>query len=188
MGSLITFVVIAIVLGMTLFGWTMVLKIQRDRKISDLKIQFIRLASSEESAYQHYIQTERELQDNELKVEKSRQTILSLRNSLKAGRQELREMINKLRLVKRKYALVGVVKMSLDDELEFTRLAEEVRNRLLSNNEDKKRIASENEKIIQIVAPFEELRRESVENEKVWEGIRRELDRIEAEFRKLDDE
>lgn len=188
MGSLITFIVIALFLGLTLFGWTMVLKIQRDRKISELKIQFMRLASSEENAYQRFIQSERQVQDGELKVEKAHQTIVLLKGNLAGRRTELRELIEKLRVVKRKYALVGANRMSLDDELEYTKLTSEVRSRLTQNNEDKIRIATEFRKIQETNALFDEQGKESDEHEKAWENIRRELDRVEFEFRKLDDD
>ncbi len=188
MGSLVTFAIIAVFLGLTLFGWTLVLKIQRDRKISDLKIQYLRISANEESAYQRYIQAERQLQDIELKEEKSHQTISLLKSSIIGRRRELRELIDRLRIIKRKYNLVGSGRVSLDDDVEMTKLINEVRSRLTMNNEDKKRIISEKSKIVDSVASMADLRQESDQYEKEWEKVRREVDKVEIEFRKLDEE
>jgi hypothetical protein len=188
MGSLVTFAIIAVFLGLTLFGWTLVLKIQRDRKISDLKIQYLRISASEESDYQRYIQAERQLQDVELKEEKSHQTISLLKNNIIGRRRELRELIDRLRIIKRKYNLVGSGRMSLDDDVDMTKLISEVRSRLMMNNEDKKRIKSERLKIVDSVASMTDLRQETEQYEKEWEKIRREVDKLEIEFRKLDEE
>lgn len=188
MGSLVTFAIIAVFLGLTLFGWTLVLKIQRDRKISDLKIQYLRISATEESAYQRYIQAERQLQDVELKEEKSHQTISLLKNNIIGRRRELRELIDRLRIIKRKYNLVGSGRMSLDDDVDMTKLTSEVRSRLMMNNEDKKRIKSERLKIVDSVASMADLRQETEQYEKEWEKIRREVDKLEIEFRKLDEE
>lgn len=188
MGSLVTFAIIAVFLGLTLFGWTLVLKIQRDRKISDLKIQYLRISANEESAYQRYIQAERQSQDIELKEEKSHQTISLLKSSIIGRRRELRELIDRLRIIKRKYNLVGSGRVSLDDDVEMTKLINEVRSRLTMNNEDKKRIISEKSKIVDSVASMADLRQESDQYEKEWEKVRREVDKVEIEFRKLDEE
>ncbi|MCE5271695.1 hypothetical protein LLH00_10480 [bacterium] len=188
MGSLLTFAVIAVVLGLTLFGWTLVLKLQRDRKISDLKIQYLRTAASEESAYQHYIQAERQLQDLELKEEKCRQTISILKSNIIGRRNELHELIDKLRIIKRKYSLVGSGRMNLDDDLELTKLTSEVRSRLVLNNEDKKRVIFERMRIKEAVASLTETRQETGEHETAWETVRREMDKIEIDFRKLDED
>jgi len=188
MGSLLTFAVIAVVLGLTLFGWTLVLKLQRDRKISDLKIQYLRTAANEESAYAHYIQAERQLQDLELKEEKSRQSISVLKSNLIGRRNELHELIDKLRIIKRKYSLVGSGRMNLDDDLELTKLISEVRSRLVLNNEDKKRIIFERSRIVETLVSLTEIRQETGEHETAWEKVRREMDKIEVDFRKLDEE
>jgi hypothetical protein len=188
MGSLITFVIIVVVLALTLIAWTMVLRFQHAKKISDSKIQYLRVVSAENNAYQHYVQAAKNLQDMELNVEKSRQTIAVVSQNLDARKKELRELIGKLRIIKNNQGPEGQGKNDLDTELELTKLTGEVKTRLIMNNEDKKRIIAERLRIAENRANIPDLEKEAEELSGVWDAQRRELERVENEFRRLDNE
>ena len=186
MGPLIIFVVIVVAMALIIFGWAMVLRIQRERKISEFKVNYMRLAGEEQAAYQRYIHAERALQDVEMDMHKSKELIAELRIRLKHRRTELRELIEKMRLVKAKINLLTGSAKNLDLEVDRTKLTSEIKSRLMFNNDDKKRILNEVKKIQEKLGDLPFLAKESAELGTTWENLRQALEQIENEFRTLD--
>ena len=140
MGSLFIFFVIIIAMSLIIVGWAMVLRIQREKKLSELRITYMRLSGEEQNAYQRYIQAEKALQEVEIGLHKSKEIIVELKIKVKQRKKQLRELIEQLRLVKSKINLLSGSSSKLDLELEETKLLSETRNLLMFKNEDKIRI------------------------------------------------
>jgi len=186
MGPLIIFLVIVIAMALLIFGWAMVLRIQRERKISEYKVNYMRLAGEEQAAYQRYIHAERALQDTEMDVLKSKELVAELKLRVVRRRKELRELIENLRLVKAKIDLLTGSGKNLDLEVDRTKLTSEIKTRLAFSNEDKTRIINEMRKIQEKQQDLPFLTKESADLGNVWENLRQALEQIENEFRSLD--
>jgi len=186
LGSLLVFLVIVIVMSLIIFGWAMVLRIQRERKISEMKVTYLRLAGEEQNAYQRYIQAEKTLQEVESGILKSKEIIVELKAKVKQRRKQLRELLEHLRLVKSKINLLGGSSTKLDLELENTKLTGEIKNLLMFNNEDKIRINAEIAKMSDRTADLPHLAKESAELGETWESARQQLEQVENDFRSLD--
>ena len=71
--SLIVFFLIVIgSLSIVVVTWNLVLRYQRERKISELKITYLRLFGEEENAYQRYVMAEKSMQTIEMDMEKAK--------------------------------------------------------------------------------------------------------------------
>lgn len=186
MGSLLIFFVIVIVMAMIIVGWAMVLRIQRERKISEIKITYLRLAGEEQGAYQRYIHAEKALQEVEIGLQKSKDIIAELRVKVSQRRKQLRELVEHLRLVKSKINLLGGSSTKLDLELENTKLTGEIKSLLMFNNEDKIKINMEIAKMSDKKADLPFLTKESAELGETWEIARQQLEQVENDFRSLD--
>lgn len=186
MGSLFIFFVIIIAMSLIIVGWAMVLRIQREKKLSELRITYMRLSGEEQNAYQRYIQAEKALQEVEIGLHKSKEIIVELKIKVKQRKKQLRELIEQLRLVKSKINLLSGSSSKLDLELEETKLVSETRNLLMFNNEDKIRINAELDKISDKKTDLPFLTKESAELGESWEKARQQLELVENEFRSLD--
>ncbi len=188
MSPAVMLILILLAFCLIIVFWTMALRYQRARKISEIKVAYLRLASQEESAYQRYLTVEKRAQQLELELDKSRESIAELRSKLRSRRGELRELIGRLRIVRSRLALVGPEEGTLDDEIEETKLLAEVRTRLILSQEDKRRIAGDRLRVAERLRELPEVAQESEKNSKAWDQLRRELEAMETEFRKLDEE
>jgi len=186
MGSLLIFFVIVIAMALIIVGWAMVLRIQRERKISEIKITYLRLAGEEQGAYQRYIQAEKALQEVEIGLQKSKEIIIELKVKVSQRRKQLRELVEHLRLIKSKINLLGGSSTKLDLELENTKLTSEIKNLLVFNNEDKTRINAEIAKMADKKVDLPFLTKESAELGENWEIARQQLEQVENDFRSLD--
>ncbi|OGF98201.1 MAG: hypothetical protein A3F83_10130 [Candidatus Glassbacteria bacterium RIFCSPLOWO2_12_FULL_58_11] len=186
MGSLFIFFIIVFIMALLIVGWAMVLKVQKERKISEFKISYMRLSGEEQAAYQHYVQAEKTHQDVEIDIEKSKEIIDSLRLKVQHRRKELRVLIEQLRVIKSKINLLTGSSSKLDLELDRTKLTSEVKTRLMLNNEDKLRILHEKGKIQEKTVDLPYLAKESSERGTAWENLRKQVEQIESEFRALD--
>jgi len=186
MGSLFIFFIIIIAMSLIIVGWAMVLRIQREKKLSELRITYIRLAGEEQNAYQRYIQAEKALQELEIGLHKSKEIIVELKIKVKQRKKQLRELLEQLRLVKSKINLLVGSSSKLDLELEETKLVSETRNLLLFNNEDKIRINAESDKVDDKKTDLPYLTKESTELGESWENARQQLELVENDFRSLD--
>ena len=186
MGSLLIFFVIVIVMALIIVGWAMVLRIQRERKISEMKVAYMRLAGEEQNAYQRYIQAEKTFQEVEIGLQKSKEIIIELKVKVSQRRKQLREFVEHLRQVKSKINLLGGSSSKLDLELENTKLTSEIKNLLMFNNEDKTRINAEIAKIAEKKVDLPFLTKESAELGENWEIARQQLEQVENDFRSLD--
>ncbi len=187
MGPVIFFVVIVIVLILFILGWTFFLRIQKERKISELKINYLRIASEEENAYNRYIQAEKLLQTTEMEMQKCKDIILALKKNMLPRKRELQELIENLRVVKTRHALNPSESALLDAELEVTKLTSEIKTRWVLNDEDKKKIIAERARINEKNTNLPILSREVEELSALWEEVRRELEKVEAAFHNLDE-
>ena len=100
MGPLVFLVVIVLVMILSILGWTFFLRIQKERKISEFKINYLRIASEEENAYTRYLQAEKNLQVYEMEVQKCKDDILAHKKNMIPRKRELRELLENLRVVK----------------------------------------------------------------------------------------
>ena len=185
-GLAIHIFVIIIAMSLIIVGWAMVLRIQREKKLSELRITYMRLSGEEQNAYQRYIQAEKALQEVEIGLHKSKEIIVELKIKVKQRKKQLRELIEQLRLVKSKINLLSGSSSKLDLELEETKLVSETRNLLMFNNEDKIRINAELDKISDKKTDLPFLTKESAELGESWEKARQQLELVENEFRSLD--
>lgn len=185
MGSIFIFLLIIISMTLIIFGWAMAIRIQRERKISELKITYLRLAGEEQNAYQRYIQAEKILQEVEIEIQKGKEIIVELKVKVKQRRKQLRELIENLRLVKSKINLIASNSSKLDLDLEDTKLTSEIKTLLMFNNEDKIRFNAETNKIAEKKVDLPYLTKESAELGNNWEIIRQQVEQVENEFRSL---
>ena len=165
----------------------MVLRFQRERKISELKVAYLGLAAEEQNAYQRYIQAEKAVQDLEMETHKSKELIAELKGKVAERKKELREFIQQLRQLRSEHDFADSPSAKLDLELESTKLISEIKTRLMLNNEDKKRIIAEKDKIEEKKEELPLLTKESEELCASWEKLRKELDQVENEFRRVDE-
>lgn len=186
MASIFIFFIIVIAMSLIISGWAMVLRIQRERKISEMKITYLQLAGEEQNTYQRYIQAEKALQEAEIELQKSKEIIVVLKVRVRQRRKQLRELIEHLRLIKSKINLLAGSSSKLDLELENTKLTSEIKTLLIFNNEDKIRSNSETAKKIEKNADLPFLTKDSAELGENWEKTRRQLEQVENEFRSLD--
>lgn len=186
MEPIFIFLIIIIAMSLIISGWLMVLRLQRERKISEMKIAYFRYAGEEQSAYQVYIQAEKALQEVEIELQKSKEIIVELKVKVKQRKKQLRELIEPLRRVKSKINLLVGSSSKLELELDNTKLTSEIKTLLMFNNMDKIRINSETAKIIEKKVDLPFLTKESAELGKNWEITRQQLEQIENEFRFLD--
>jgi hypothetical protein len=168
--------------------WNLVLRYQRERKISELKITYLRLFGEEENAYQRYIMAEKSMQTIEMDMEKAKEIIIELKSRIITRRKELRELIQQLRIVKSKLNLTDSRNSNLDLEVDSTKLTSEIKTRLVLNNEDKKRVISERKKIEERMVDLPLITREVEQLGSIWESLRREVEQVESEFRQVDGE
>lgn len=185
MGSIFIFLLIIISMTLIIFGWAMAIRIQRERKISELKITYLRLAGEEQNAYQRYIQAEKTLQEVEIEIQKGKEIIVELKVKVKQRRKQLRELIENLRLVKSKINLIANNTSKLDLDLEDTKLTSEIKTLLMFNNEDKIRLNAETNKIAEKKVDLPYLTKESAELGNNWEIIRQQVEQVENEFHSL---
>ena len=186
MGPVIFFVVVVIVMVVFILGWTFFLRVQKERKISEFKINYLRIASEEENAYNRYIQAEKIFQTVEMEVQKCKDIILAIKKNMIPRKRELRELIDELRVVKTRHALNPSESALLDAELEITKLTSEIKTRWVLNDEDKKKIIAERARMIEKNADLPILSKEVEELSALWEELRKELEKVEAAFRDLD--
>jgi len=187
--SLIVFLLIIIgSFSIIVVVWNLVLRYQRERKISELKITYLRLFGEEENAYQRYIMAEKSMQTIEMDMEKAKEIIIELKSRIITRRKELRELIQQLRIVKSKLNLTDSRNSNLDLEVDSTKLTSEIKTRLVLNNEDKKRVISERKKIEERMVDLPLITREVEQLGSIWESLRREVEQVESEFRQVDGE
>jgi len=186
MEMLIFFIVVVVVMIISIAGWLFFLRVQKERKISEFKINYLRVASEEENAYSRYLQAEKNLQDAEMDIQKCKDIIFTLKKNIIPRKKELRELIEELRVVKTRHALNPSEATLLDAELEITKLSSEIKTRWVLNDEDKKKILEERARIEHKGADIPILTQEVEELSGVWEGVRKELEKIEAAFYELD--
>ena len=186
MGSLVIFGVIVIGMGMIITGWAMVLRIQRERKISEFKVNLMRLYGAEQSAYHRYIQAERAVQDVELDAQKSKEMVVQLKIRIRQRRTRLRELIESLRLVKTRLSLVSRGD-KLDMELQRAKLENEIKTLLVLNDQDKKRVNDEKRRFKESQDMMPQMTEESAELSTRWESLRSQVEVVESDFRKLDE-
>ena len=186
MGSLFIFFIIVFIMALVIVGWAMILKVQKERKISECKIAYMRLSGEEQASYQRYVQAEKTYQDVEIDIEKSKEIIGVLRLKVQHRRKELRELIEQLRVVKTKINLQTGSSSKLDLELEKTKLTSEVKTRLMLNNEEKLRLIHEKGKIEEKTVDLPFLAKESAELSTAWENLRKQVEQVESDFRALD--
>ena len=186
MGALGFLIIVVMVMEVSDVGFTFFLRVQRERKISEYKINYLRIAAEEENDYNHYLQAEKNLQDSEMQTQKCKDTILALKKNITPRKQELRELIENLRAVKTRSALDPAEGDLLDVELEITKLVSEIRTRWILNDEDKKKIISERTRLNEKSEDIPLLSKEVEESNALWEESRKALDKIETEFHQLD--
>jgi len=186
MGPVIFFVVVVIVMVVFILGWTFFLRVQKERKISEFKINYLRIASEEENAYNRYIQAEKIFQTIEMDVQKCKDIILALKKNMIPRKRELQELIEELRIVKTRHALNPSESALLDAELEITKLTSEIKTRWVLNDEDKKKIIAERARMTEKNADLPILSKEVEELSALWEEVRKELEKVEAAFHNLD--
>ena len=187
--SLIVFLLIIVgSFSIIVVVWNLVLRYQRERKISELKITYLRLFGEEENAYQRYIMAEKSMQTIEMDMEKAKEIIIELKSRIITRRKELRELIQQLRIVKSKLNLTNSGSSNLDLEVDSTKLTSEIKTRLVLNNEDKKRVISERKKIEERMVDLPLITREVEQLGSIWESLRREVEQVESEFRQVDEE
>lgn len=186
MGPVIFFVVVVIVMVVFILGWTFFLRVQKERKISEFKINYLRIASEEENAYNRYIQAEKIFQTIEMDVQKCKDIILALKKNMIPRKRELQELIEELRIVKSRHALNPSESALLDAELEITKLTSEIKTRWVLNDEDKKKIIAERARMTEKNADLPILSKEVEELSALWEEVRKELEKVEAAFHNLD--
>jgi hypothetical protein len=186
MGPVIFLVVVVVVMTLSILGWTFVLRVQKERKISEFKINYLRIASAEENAYSRYLQAEKNYQIIEMELEKNKDIILLLKKNMIPRKRELRELIESLRIVKTRHALNPSESALLDAELEITKISGEIKTRWFINDEDKKKIIAERTRMNEKNADLPILSKEVDELNIVWDGLRKELEKIELAFLQLD--
>ena len=186
MGPVIFFVVVVIVMVVFILGWTFFLRVQKERKISEFKINYLRIASEEENAYNRYIQAEKIFQTIEMDVQKCKDIILALKKNMIPRKRELQELIEELRIVKTRHALNPSESALLDAELEITKLTSEIKTRWVLNDEDKKKIIAERARMTEKNADLPILSKEVEELSALWEEVRKELEKVEVAFHDLD--
>ena len=186
MGPVIFFVVVVIVMVVFILGWTFFLRVQKERKISEFKINYLRIASEEENAYNRYIQAEKIFQTIEMDAQKCKDIILALKKNMIPRKRELQELIEELRIVKTRHALNPSESALLDAELEITKLTSEIKTRWVLNDEDKKKIIAERARMTEKNADLPILSKEVEELSALWEEVRKELEKVEAAFHNLD--
>ncbi len=186
MGSLVIFGVIVVGMGAIITGWAMVLKIQRERKISEFKVNLMRLYGSEQGAYHRYIQAERAVQDIEMESQKSKDLVAQLRIRVRQRRSRMRELIDELRLVKVKLNIVSKGN-KLDLELLRSKTENEIKTLMALNNQEKQRINDEKRRLKENTAMLPQMTEESAELSAAWENLRNQVDVVEKDFRKLDE-
>lgn len=186
MGALVIFGVIVVGMGAIIAGWAMVLRIQRERKISEFKVNLMRLYGAEQAAYHQYIQAERAVQDVEMDAQKSKEQVVKLKVRVKQRRGRIRELIEELRLVKVRLGLVSKGD-KLDLELSRSKLENEVKTLLALNNQDKHLINEEKRKIDENLSVLPQMTKESAELSTRWESLREQVEVVEDDFRKLDE-
>ncbi len=186
MTPIFIFLIIIIAMSLIISGWLMVLRLQRERKISEMKIAYFRHAAEEQNAYQVYIQAEKALQEVEIELQKSKELIVELKVKVRQRKKQLRELIEPLRRVKSRINLLVGSSSKLELELDNTKLTSEIKTLLMFNNMDKIRINSETAKIIEKKVDLPFLTKESAELGKNWEKTRQQLEQVENEFRFLD--
>jgi hypothetical protein len=173
-------------MGMIITGWAMVLKIQRERKISEFKVNLMRLYGSEQAAYHRYIQAERAVQDVEMEAQKSKELVIQLKIRIRQRRTRLRELLESLRLVNTR---LGIVSRGdkLDLELQRAKLENEVKTLLALNDQEKKRVNDEKRRAQESLDMLPQMTEESAEFSTRWESLRSQVDVVENDFRKLDE-
>ncbi len=186
MGALVIFGVIVVGMGMIITGWAMVLKIQRERKISEFKVNLMRFYGSEQAAYHRYIQAERAVQDIEMDAQKSKDLFIQLKVRVRQRRGKIRDLIESLRLVKVKLNLVSKGGL-LDLELLRSKTESELKTLLALNNQDKVRINDEQRRIWEKQQMLPQMTEESAELSTAWENLRSQVDAVESDFRQLDE-
>ena len=186
MGPVIFFVVVVIVMVVFILGWTFFLRVQKERKISEFKINYLRIASEEENAYNRYIQAEKIFQTIEMDAQKCKDIILALKKNMIPRKRELQELIEELRIVKSRHALNPSESALLDAELELTKLTSEIKTRWVLNDEDKKKIIAERARMTEKNADLPILSKEVEELSALWEEVRKELEKVEVAFHDLD--
>ncbi|MBW7995011.1 MAG: hypothetical protein FVQ81_00280 [Candidatus Glassbacteria bacterium] len=186
MGSLIVFGAIVVGMGVIIAGWTMVLRIQRERKISEFKVNLMRLYISEQTAYNRYLQAERAVQSVEMDAQKSKEQVVALKVRVRQRRSRTRELIEELKLVKVRVGLVtGGDKLDL--ELSRSNLENEIKTLLALNNQDKQRINDEKRRVDESLLMLPQMTEESAELSTRWENLREQVDQFESDFSKLDE-
>ncbi len=186
MGALGFLIIFVVVMVISVLGLTFFLRVQRERKISEYKINYLRIAAEEENDYNHYLQAEKKLQESEMEAQRCKDNILALKKNIIPRKQELRELIETLRAVKNRSDLTSTESVLLDVELEITKLVSEIRTRWLLNDEDKKKIITERTRLNEKSEDIPLLSKEVEEFNAVWEESRKVLDKIETEFQQLD--
>ncbi len=186
MGSLVIFGTIVIGIGLIIAGWAMVLRIQRERKISEFKVNLMRIYGSEQNAYHRYIQAERAVQDVEMDAQKSKELVAQLKIRVRKRRLRMRELIDTLRLVKVRLNLVSKGD-KLDLELQRSKTESEIKTLLALNNQDKQRINDEKRRLREHQEMLPQMTEESAELSTAWENLRNQVDIVENDFRKLDE-
>ncbi|MEA2063935.1 MAG: hypothetical protein U9P14_09580, partial [Gemmatimonadota bacterium] len=131
-------ILIVVFMAASIIGWTLFLRFQRERKLSEFKINYLRLSSEEENAYHHYLESEKRLQASEMDCERIKEIVSRIKQSIAARKAELRELIGDLRAIKIKQDLKDSESATLDAELAITKLTSKIRTRLVLNNEEKK--------------------------------------------------
>ncbi|HUU27217.1 MAG TPA: hypothetical protein VM123_05355 [archaeon] len=130
---------------------------------------------------------ERKMQEIELDIEKSREIITGLKAKLIQRRQALRELIEQLRIIKTKLKIQESSSANLDIEVENTKLTSEIKTLLILSNEDKIRIIAEKKRVEEKKEDLPIVTQESEQLYSSWEGLRKELQQVENNFRHLDE-
>lgn len=186
MSALVILGTIVVGIGLIIAAWAMVLKIQRERKISEFKVNLMRLYGSEQNTYHRYIQAERAVQDVEMSSQKNKELVVKLKVRVHERRHEVRELIETLRMVRVRLNL-GSKGDKLDLELQRSKTESEIKTLLAFNNQDKLRINNEKRRLRENQEMLPQMTEEAAELSTAWENLRNQVDVIEGDFRKLDE-
>ena len=205
MGIQVYLIIALVLIALYILGWTTLLKIQRERKIADLKIKYLRVNSEEQSGYAKYLLAEKNLQTVEMELQKIGESITALHNEMKNKRHKCRAMIMNLRDLKmgltpdeddeessNQDSVLGesdVPQMDyLDIEVKTVKTTSELRNIWTLLNVDRHRIISEKRKRKNRQDELPILTDEVDTAYDSWNMLNKEIEKIELDFRSLDKE